>query len=269
MAEKIVFIGAGSMAEAMIAGLVDAQVLNCQNIYVTNKENKQRLKALNEAYGVTCLSDKQAALKEANMIILATKPHDAEAALAAIKQDVTSDQLVISVVAGLETTFIEQRFSGDIPVVRAMPNTSAAVGASATAICAGAYVQESHLKAAEMLLQTIGTTTVVAEKDMHAVTAISGSGPAYMYYLIEAMEKAALDAGLDRDVARSLLIQTVVGAGNMLASSSDAPALLRKKITSPNGTTEAGINTLQAHDFEAIIKACVESARARSVELGR
>ncbi|MUV37972.1 Pyrroline-5-carboxylate reductase [Lentibacillus sp. JNUCC-1] len=269
MVGKICFVGAGSMSEAIIAGLVQADALQTEQIYVTNKDNQVRLAKLKKKFGVTCTMDKQTALDDAELVLLATKPHDADAAITSIKPFLTPRQLVISVVAGLSTSYLEERFHTDIPVIRAMPNTSAAALESATAICAGRFATENDVKTAEELFQFIGTSTRVAEQDMHIITAISGSGPAYIYFLIEAMQQAATEAGLDPDVAQALLTQTVVGAGAMLDSTTHEPAQLRKNITSPGGTTEAGIDTLKNHNFEHIIQSCVDSARKRSETLGQ
>lgn len=268
MNKKIAFIGAGSMAEAIISGIVKAEILNKEQIIVTNKNNRERVEQLQQKYEIRCMMDKEKVAQETDIIILATKPHDLKSAVDSIKAYMKPNQLIISVIAGISTDHISDLIGSDSPVVRTMPNTSATIGHSATAISAGKFATAEHLEQAEELFQTIGTTTIVDEADMHTVTGISGSGPAYIYYLVEAMEKAAVEAGLDQEVAHTLITQTIVGAGEMLQHSGESASDLRKKITSPAGTTAAGIESLDEHHFDETIRQCVNSARARSIELG-
>ncbi|WP_339230793.1 pyrroline-5-carboxylate reductase [Oceanobacillus sp. FSL K6-2867] len=269
MDKRIAFLGAGSLAEAMLAGIIKAEVVARGNIIVTNKSNEERLAYIENRYRVRCLSDKEAVFTNADIIILASKPKDAEESITSIKPYLNEEQLIISTIAGLSTEKIEKLISMEIPVVRTMPNTSALIGHSATALSAGKYVEPEHLLQTDQLFQTIGMTKLVDEKDMHTITAISGSGPAFIYYFVEAMEKAAMEFGLDGQIAKELIAQTVIGAGNMLQQSGETPAVLRKNITSPGGTTEAGIADLDRHKFEETIISCIQHARDRSVELGR
>lgn len=265
--KKLVFIGSGSMAEAMIAGILKASIVEKQYIYVTNKQDKARLLYMKEIYGIKTSYDQNELFEGADVIILAMKPKDVKDALTVIRPYLTEKQLVLSVIAGVMTETIEETLHKAIPVIRTMPNTSAKIGYSATAIAKGKYVHEEHLNIAVELLQTIGTTKVLAEKDMHTVTAVSGSGPAFIYYFIEAMTKAALKAGMDQQTADELIIQTIIGAGKMLEQSGDSPEILRKNITSQGGTTEAGLTALIQNNFENIIIDCIQSARNRSLDL--
>ncbi|WP_163969254.1 pyrroline-5-carboxylate reductase [Oceanobacillus halotolerans] len=266
---KVSFVGAGSMAEAIIAGIRKEGFLSKENIYVTNKTNQERLDHLVDCYNITCEQDKEVVLKDADMIVLTMKPYDMEVAIDEMKPYVNKDQLIVSVAAGISTDFIEKQFGMEIPVVRVMPNTSASVGSSASAIAKGEYATEKHVHQTDELFQTVGTTTIVDEDLMHTVTGISGSGPAYIYYLVEAMEEAAVKSGLDKEIAKSLVTQTIIGAGEMLKQSGETADVLRKKITSPAGTTHAGIETLKKRDFQEAIMECVYSARERSIELGK
>lgn len=265
--KKIAFIGAGAMAEAVVAGLVNTKFIEKQQIYVSNKENKERLKELHEKYGVTGILDKTEVLKDADVIFLATKPYDMENAITEIKELIQENQIVISVVAGLTTSFIEDTIGKSVPVIRSMPNTSATIGLSATAITKGTYATDDHVEIAKQIFQSVGTVSVVAEDDMHMVTALSGSGPAYVYYLVEAMEAVAKEVGFDGKVAKDLITQTIIGAGNMLQQSTEPASVLRENVTSPNGTTAAGLQALSEHDFQTAVKACVKSAAVRSREL--
>lgn len=268
MKQKVVFIGAGSMAEAIIAGLVQAQFFPNEYIFVTNKNDRSRLEILQKKYAIQSFKDKEV-VRDADIVVLATKPVDVKEAIQSVQPYINSNQLIISVIAGLETSHIEDLFATNIPVIRAMPNTSASIGHSATAITAGQYATEKNIAFAEALFQTIGTTTVVQEEHMHAITSISGSGPAYFYYLVEAMVEAASELGLSRDVAKELIIQTVIGAGEMLRNTGETASDLREKITSPAGTTEAGIEALNSYNFSEAVKSCVKKAHDRSIELGK
>lgn len=269
MFNKVAFIGAGSMAEAIISGMISTSFLQKEQIFVMNKNNQERLDRLYERYGIQCHCDKVEILNDADIIILSMKPHDVKAAIESIKDDIQDHQVIVSVVAGVSTDYMSTLIGKAIPVVRAMPNTSASIGFSATAITKGKDASEDHIQKVASLFNTIGTTSIVEEKDMHTVTGISGSGPAYFYYLVEAMETAAMEAGLDQHIAKSLITQTVIGAGEMLKHSGESAATLREKITSPNGTTQAGLETLKKHGFQKTIMACVKSAKERSIELGK
>ncbi|MGM8365483.1 pyrroline-5-carboxylate reductase [Virgibacillus sp. W0181] len=269
MFDKISFIGAGSMAESIIAGLLNKEFIQKERIFVTNKDNEERLDGLKKRYNIYGTMNKEEVIMGADTIILSTKPYDLQEAVQSIKAYVQPNQLIISVIAGISTDYIASLFDQDVPVIRAMPNTSATIGHSATAVTKGKYATDDHLEKANALFTAIGTATTVAEKDMHIVTGISGSGPAYIYYLVEAMEKAAIESGLDQKTAKALITQTVVGAGEMLQQVKEPVEELRENITSPKGTTEAGIKTLDKYDFHQTIIECVKSARDRSIELGK
>ncbi|MBB6454405.1 pyrroline-5-carboxylate reductase [Salirhabdus euzebyi] len=269
MVNKIAFIGAGSMAEAIITGILNKGVIKPHQVYITNKDNQERLDRLNIIYHVPCMNDKKEVMKEADIVILSVKPKDAQEALHSIRPFVKKEQLIVSVLAGISTEFIEEQLGVEVPVIRAMPNTSAAIGHSATAVAKGKHARKEHLENAISLFQTIGTTTVVEEEDLHAVTGLSGSGPAYIYYLVEAMEDAAQQAGLQKEISKELIVQTLVGAAEMLKTTQETPSALRKKITSPGGTTQAGIETLEKYKYQEALIECIKNAKARSVELGK
>ncbi|WP_099351811.1 pyrroline-5-carboxylate reductase ProI [Fredinandcohnia onubensis] len=268
MRQNIVFVGAGSMAEAMISGMLQKELFLPNQISVMNRSNYERLEGLNKEYGVTISQNKQETIENAGVILLAIKPKDVAEAVLAIKDHVNENQLIISVLAGVSTTTITDLLNKDVAVVRAMPNTSATIGKSATALSVGMYANEDHLLIARQLFETIGIVTTVAEKDLHAVTGLSGSGPAYVYYLVEAMEKAADDIGLEKGIAKELILQTIIGAAEMLKSSPKPPATLRKEVTSPGGTTEAGIKVLEQFNYQQAMVSCIKRATARSAELG-
>ncbi len=268
MKQNIVFIGAGSMAEAMISGMLQKELFLPGQISVMNRSNHTRLKDLSQTYGVTIGQNNEESIKNAGIIILAIKPKDVAEAVLAIKDFVSEKQLIISVLAGVATTTITDLLDKEVAVVRAMPNTSATIGKSATAISIGMYANENHLQITRQLFETIGIVTTVEEKDLHAVTGLSGSGPAYVYYLVEAMEKAADDIGLEKDIAKELILQTIIGAAEMLKRSPKQPATLRKEVTSPGGTTEAGIKVLEQYNYQQAMVSCIKRATVRSAELG-
>lgn len=269
MFNKIAFIGAGSMSEAFISGIINKEFLKKDQIFVTNHNNLERLNYLKEKYQVQVGHDKQVILKDADLVVLSMKPYDIKSAIESIKPYLSPNQLIISIVAGVSTEYISSLIGMNNPVIRAMPNTSASVGLSATALTKGENTTDHYLIMAKQLFKTIGMTVSVDEKHMDAVTAVSGSGPAYIYYVVEAMEKVAIDLGLDADVAKSLIVQTILGAGQMLKTSGKTAENLRKNITSPAGTTEAAIKTLVTYDFQEALIECVKSACQRSEELGR
>ncbi|MFC4324076.1 pyrroline-5-carboxylate reductase ProI [Litchfieldia salsa] len=266
--QKIAFIGAGSMAEAIIAGMLQQQLFTPEQIIVTNRSNRQRLQELHETYGVQVTHNKQEALQHADLILLAIKPKDVTEGVKEIAPFVNTSQLVISVLAGVSTDTLLQLFNKSMAIVRVMPNTSAAIGKSATAIALGEYATDIHRDLVQELFETVGLVVLVEEAEIHAVTGLSGSGPAYVYYLVEAMEKAATEIGLDKDVAKDLILQTIIGAAEMLKSSTKHPATLRKEVTSPGGTTEAGIKVLENYNYQEAMISCIKQATKRSEQMG-
>lgn len=270
MFQKIAFIGAGSMAEAIVSGLVKApELVQPEDIIVTNKVNEVRLQELHDKYEVTPIVDKQEVVTDAEVIVLSMKPKDLQSALDEIIPYLVPGQLIISVIAGIEEAHIRALIGKNIPIIRTMPNTSAMIGASATGIAQGKYATDTHVQQAERLFQTIGTTVVVPEEKLHGVTGISGSGPAYFYYMVEAMEEAAVDVGLDEETAKALVRQTILGAGRMLEETGEPAGTLRKNITSPGGTTNAAITKLGELDFQHIVKQGVQAAYNRSIEMSK
>ncbi|AAS43108.1 MULTISPECIES: pyrroline-5-carboxylate reductase ProI [Bacillus] len=267
--QNISFLGAGSIAEAIIGGLLHANVVKGEQITVSNRSNETRLQELHNKYGVKGTHNKKELLTNTNILFLAMKPKDVAEALTPFKEDIHNNLLIISLLAGVSTHSIRSLLQKDVPIIRAMPNTSAAILKSATAISPSKHATKEHIQTAIALFETIGLVSVVEEEDMHAVTALSGSGPAYIYYVVEAMEEAATKIGLKEDVAKSLILQTMIGAAEMLKASEKHPSILRKEITSPGGTTEAGIEVLQEHQFQQALISCITQAAQRSHNLGK
>lgn len=267
--QNISFLGAGSIAEAIIGGLLHANVVKGEQITVSNRSNETRLQELHNKYGVKGTHNKKELLTDANILFLAMKPKDVAEALIPFKEYINNNVLIISLLAGVSTHSIRKLLQKDVPIIRAMPNTSAAILKSATAISPSKHATAEHIRTATSLFETIGLVSVVEEEDMHAVTALSGSGPAYIYYVVEAMEEAAKKIGLKEDVAKSLILQTMIGAAEMLKASDKHPSILRKEITSPGGTTEAGIEVLQEHKFQQALISCITQATKQSHNLGK
>lgn len=265
---NIAFLGAGSMAEAMIAGIRARSADNQEVIWVLNRNNKERLTFLNNAYSVQSEAAIETFAQKADILFLAVKPKDVFQALSSVRDHLRKDTLLISVAAGVSIDTLEMMTSSEMAVIRCMPNTSAAVGKSATALAHNKQVTKEQLQRAISLLETIGLVTIVSENQLDAVTGLSGSGPAYIYYLTEAMERAAKETGLREDEARELILQTIAGAAEMLKQSDKTPATLRKEVTSPGGTTEAGIKVLEDRSVQESFVDCIKEATRQSKRLG-
>lgn len=266
--KKVAFVGAGSMAEAMISGITARSTLASDQIMVMNRSNSERLSFLNKTYGVSTTHDYATLLEDASIVFLAMKPKDVFNAVSAMKEFVRDDMLIVSVVAGVSMTSFEKILDRKIAVIRTMPNTSATIGKSATAIARNAFVSDEQFQHATSLLETVGQVTLVQEEQLDAVTGLSGSGPAYIYYLVEAMEQSAEKIGLEKEAAKALILQTIIGAAEMLQSSPKTPHTLRKEVTSPGGTTEAGLNVLSAYQVQEAFVNCIVEATAQSKRLG-
>lgn len=260
------FIGAGNMAGALVRGLVRAGVIAPDRCIVANRSNDERLHRLHRECGVRTTRDKARVLGESDVVVLAVKPADMPGVLEEIAPHAGRRHLVVSVVAGVPLHTIEARLEG-VPVVRSMPNTSTAVGASATAICPGRWAGEEHVGVARQLFEAVGRVVVLPEALFDAVTGIAGSGPAYVYLLAEGMVEAARRAGIPPDVARTLVAQTVLGAGRMLVETGEDPGVLRGHVTSPGGTTMAAVEALVQAGFSSAVLAAVERAIQRAAEL--
>ncbi|WP_066175501.1 pyrroline-5-carboxylate reductase ProI [Bacillus marinisedimentorum] len=266
--KKVSVLGAGSMAEALISGFLAKDLYEPQQLMAANRSNSDRLSELTRLYGIQTTHDRETLMKDADILILAVKPKDTASALETIKPYIKPHQLVISVLAGVHTETIADLLGKAVPVVRAMPNTSAAIGMSATAIAPGEHAEIRHVLTAEKLFESVGLVSIVSEHDMDAVTGLSGSGPAYVYYLVEAMEKAAEKIGLEQKVGKDLILQTIIGAAEMLKTSPKHPSQLRKEVTSPGGTTQAGLEVLEAQKYQEAMIECIKAAANRATVMG-
>lgn len=265
--EKIVFIGAGAMTEAIIAGMGKQNSIDPKKLFVTNRSDQNRLQYLQNKYGISFVNPDRNDIQEADLIILATKPKDILLVMQDLKTVIAKDTAVLSVLAGVSIDTIEQGL-GKRPIARSMPNTSAMIGKAASAVAWNAQINEDTKQLVLQVLESIGMVKEVPEDSLHAVTALSGSGPAYVYYLMEALEEASLEIGLTKDTSRALIIQTLEGAAAMLRQTNEEPEQLRKNVTSAGGTTEAGIEVLIDGHFKETVALCVKKAAERSRKLG-
>jgi pyrroline-5-carboxylate reductase len=223
---------------------------------------------LTDRYGVRGVETDEAA-KLADVLIVAVKPQDIEPMLVALAESITPGTLVVSLCAGLPTSLYERHLPAGTAVVRVMPNTPMLVGEAMSAISAGSHATEENLQLVQDLLSTVGKVVRVPESQQDAVTALSGSGPAYFFFLVEAMIDAGILLGLPRAVSTDLIIQSAVGAATMLRDSGEHPTILREAVTSPGGTTIAAIRELEKHAVRAALLSAIEAAAVRSAELGK
>lgn len=271
--KKIGFIGSGNMAYSLVGGLTSTGVVG-QNIWVSDPD-EDKLAQMAEHFSVNTCTDNSELVTAVEVVILAVKPQQLASVCADISAAVClSKPLIISIAAGVLSKDIERWLgaAGDTPLalVRCMPNTPSLVQSGATALFANAQVDDEQKTLAESILRAAGLTLWLEnESDMDAVTALSGSGPAYFFLVIEAMEKAGVQLGLDKNTAQLLAIQTAFGASKMALESGDSPETLRKKVTSPGGTTEKAISILQDGQLEELFAKALEGARDRSVELAK
>lgn len=263
---RIAVLGAGKIGEALLTGLLAAGWPVDELVFTERHEG--RAAELTAAHGVAAVDVAEAA-GHADIIVVAVKPQDIRPVLVELAAALRPGTLVVSLCAGLPTALFEQALPAGTPVVRVMPNTPMLVGEAMSAISAGTHATDDQLAAVEKLLASVGRVVRVPESQQDAVTALSGSGPAYFFYLVEAMIDAGILLGLPRAVAADLIVQSAFGAARMMQESGDHPVILREAVTSPAGTTIAAVKELEKHGVRAALIAAIEAARDRSVELGR
>jgi pyrroline-5-carboxylate reductase len=257
----VAILGAGVMGETLLSGLLRAGHRPAD--LLVSERRTDRSDELRERYGVEVASNIEAAAK-AEVLVLVVKPQDMPALLDEIAPVVRTGQLVISLAAGMTSAVIEARLPAGVPVVRVMPNTPALVDEGMAALSQGSHCDEEHMLVAETLLRSTGRVIRVPEKQQDAVTAVSGSGPAYLFFVVEAMIEAGVHLGLPRSTATELVVQTVVGSAKLLRETGEHPTVLRERVTSPGGTTAAALRELEDHKVRAAFLTALESARDRS-----
>jgi len=262
---RLAILGGGVMGEAILAGAL-ASGWAVGDVEVT-EHFAARAAELSARHAVRVTDRNVEAVGRADVVLLAVKPKDVGALLAEIGGSLRPGALLVSVAAGLPCAFYEQRLPAGTAVVRVMPNTPAVIGKGASAVSAGTHATEEHLALTERLLAKTGLVVRADEKDLDAVTAISGSGPAYVFYVVDALAEAGVLLGLTRDRARQLAVATVAGSAALLEHSGEHPVILRERVSSPGGTTVAAVRELDAHGVRAAFLAAAEAARDRSREL--
>jgi pyrroline-5-carboxylate reductase len=266
--KKIAFLGGGNMAEALIKGLIVAGAAKPDQILVMDISS-DRLEYLKKTYGVMPQKSNLDATRGAGVIVLSVKPQVIERVLGEISSAVDENKLVISIAAGIVIDKLEKALSGKPRVVRVMPNTPALVLAGAAALAGGKNATSEDLALARNIFNSVGRAVIVEEKLMDAVTGLSGSGPAYVFMIIDALSDAGVKAGLPRELALELAAQTVYGAAKMVLETNEHPGKLRDMVTSPGGTTIEGLHALEKGKLRAVLMNAVEAATARSKELGK
>jgi len=261
----IAILGAGKIGEALLAGVIAAG-RSPESLMFTERY-PARVVELTQRYGVRGVETAQAA-READVLVVAVKPQDIEPLLVELAAAITPGTLVVSLAAGLPTALYERHLPVGTAVVRVMPNTAMLVGEAMSAISPGTHATLEQLELVEELMSSVGKFVRVPEKQQDAVTALSGSGPAYFFFLVEAMIDAGILLGLPRDVSTMLIIQSAVGAATMLRDTGEHPVALREAVTSPGGTTIAAIRELENHAVRAALLSAIEAAALRSAELG-
>lgn len=260
----VAILGAGVMGETLLSGLIRAG--RRPDDLLVGERRTERATELRERYGVDTVGNLEAAQK-ADTLMLVVKPQDMDDLLHEIAPVVQPGQLVVSLAAGITTAFIEARLPEGAVVVRVMPNTPALVDEGMAAISRGSHCDEEHLLEAESLMASVGRVIRVPERQQDAVTAVSGSGPAYIFFVVESMIEAGVHLGLPRSTAAELVVQTLVGSAKLLRETGEHPTVLRERVTSPAGTTAAAIRQLEDHKVRAAFLTALEAARDRSREL--
>ena len=264
----IAFLGAGQMAEAFVRGLLRAELVAPHLVWLSDIR-PGRAEHLAGELGLNASASNLEAVTHAELILLSVKPQDVPALLDEVGADVRSDHLVVSIAAGVTLRTLERRLPHHPPVIRVMPNTPALVQSGMAVLAPGARVQPEHEQVALRLFGALGRAITLPERHLDAVTALSGSGPAFLAVVAEALSDAGVRVGLPRDVAHVLAAQTMLGTGRMLADTGMHPAILKEAVTSPGGTSIAGVHAMERGGIRALIMDAVQAAAERSTELGR
>lgn len=264
---KIAVIGAGNMGGAIIRGVLKSKKARAEHVGASN-HNAEKLKALVDETGVRAFASNREAAEWGDVLVMGVKPQIMRRVLSEIAPVVTPRQVVVSIAAGISTKTLEAALPGGVPVIRTMPNLPVTVDLGATAVCRGAHATDEHNRVAHALFESVGIVTDVDEYLMDAVTGLSGTGPMYIFQIIEGLSDAGVKMGLSREVANALTVQTVLGAAKMVQVTKQHPGLLKDQVTSPGGTAIAALHTLEKNGLRALLIDAVEAATKRAGELG-
>ena len=264
--KRTAFLGLGTMGGILLEALFHEDILKPKNTVAT-VSHPERAQQLSEKLGISVTTDNVQAAGESDLVLLCVKPHTVGLVAREIASEMNADKLVVSIAASISTRYIEQILGSEVPVVRAMPNTPCVVRSGMTGICKGQHAEESHLEVARALFEAVGTAVAVDEKQMDAVTGLSGSGPAFIYIILESLAEAGVKVGLPRDVATLLAAQTVQGAARMTLETGHHPALLKDAVTTPAGCTIEGILALEEGKLRVTLINAIVKATERAKEL--
>lgn len=267
--QHIAILGAGNMGRALLGGLLRGNDVAPDQVRVTRRDSAALEMLRSEFAGLTTTTDNAEAAKGADIVILAVKPQVVQEVIDDIRDHLSENTLVVSILAGITTESLRDALGQDIPVVRAMPNTPAIVDEGATAIAGGRYAEDIHVNQAKAIFEAVGTVEVLPEHMMDAVTGLSGSGPAYVYMIIEALTDGGVKMGLPRPQAARLAAQTVYGASRLVLETGRHPAILRDEVTTPGGTAIAAVADLESHGLRTMLINAVATATKRSEELSQ
>ncbi len=270
MAEKpkTGFIGAGSMARALIQGLLQSKIYQLDQLRASDKDGKA-LSNMSSLFALKCCISNKELVRECSIVVLSVKPQDIRDALEEVRRDIRQDHLIISIAAGIPLAMIRNIIGKDIPLIRVMPNTPALVQKGVSAMAGMELTKPEHMALARTIFEAVGETVEVEESMMDAVTALSGSGPGYVFRMMECMVDAGIAVGLENDISLRLVIQTFLGAAYLAKESSYSLAQLREMVTSPGGTTAEGLAAFNKMGLEDMTRKAVEAACKRSIELGK
>jgi pyrroline-5-carboxylate reductase len=262
------FIGAGNMGTALIKGLIESGVYGKEQLGASDKD-ASALKRMTGQFNVKSYGSNRDLVRQCSTIVLSVKPQNMKEVLDEVKDGIRDDHLIISIAAGIPLKMIHDIIKRDIPLIRVMPNTPALVQKGVSALAAGAFATPEHMAVARTIFDAVGDTVEVEETMMDAVTALSGSGPGYVFRMMECMVDAGVAVGLEKEISLKLIMQTFLGAAHLAKSSEHSLSRLREMVTSPGGTTEAGLGVFDKMGLEETIGKAVEAACNRSVELGK
>ncbi len=265
--DTVAVIGAGNIGRALIGGMISSELVTADQVIATRR-TQSALDDLSETHpGLHTTTDNVEAVQDASIVLLTIKPQSRAEVVTEIREELSRDVLVVSVLAGITTERLQLAFGQDQPVVRAMPNTPALVDAGATALSPGTYATDEDLAKARTIFEAVGGVVTIPEKQMDAVTGLSGSGPAYVYMFIEALTDAGVKQGLSRGESARLAAQTVYGAAKLAIETGKHPAILRDEVTTPGGTAIAAVSSLEEHGLRTMLINAVGTATERSKEL--
>ncbi|MBW1997828.1 MAG: pyrroline-5-carboxylate reductase [Deltaproteobacteria bacterium] len=265
---NIGFIGAGNMATALIKGIVESGLYDPKDVAASDV-NREQLQKISSSFGIQACTDNNELVRKSGIVLLAVKPQSMAGVLEEIRENVRKDQLFISIAAGIPLKMIHGVLGKEIPVIRAMPNTPALILCGMIALASGPGVSSDHMDAAKRIFDAVGKTVVIGEEMMDAVTALSASGPGFIFRIMECFVEAGECVGFDRETSTLLVLQTFLGAAR-LAKESDKPlSALREMVTSPGGTTEAGLAAMERKGLAEVITSALKAARDRGIELGK